>query len=172
MGTTIFTENFYNMKKLFSILTLAFAITACNNDTSSEPQLNGEETGTSTMPVAGDSIATGMNCYAYINNKDTVRLQYEVKNEKVTGKLSYNYFEKDKSSGTISGYTTPSGIVADYTFQAEGTTSVREVVFKKVGDDMVEGFGEIRQDGEKPVFADKNSLKYDPKLTLSKMDCQ
>ena len=86
--------------------------------------------------------------------------------------MVYNFFEKDKNSGTVSGMFKGDTLYADYTFQSEGTSSVRETVFIKKGNTLVEGFGEITEKDNKQIFKDKKALKFDESVVLNKVECE
>jgi len=113
------------------------------------------------------------DCYLYVKGKDTVKLSLITANgNNVSGDLVYSFFEKDKNSGTVSGMFKGDTLYADYTFQSEGTSSVRETVFLKKGTILVEGFGEITEKDNKQVFKDKKALKFDESVVLNKVECE
>jgi hypothetical protein len=112
------------------------------------------------------------NCYQFINNRDTVTLNTVNQNDSITGYLSYSYFEKDKSSGEISGKMTGDLLVADYVFESEGTTSVRQVAFKKSGDTFLEGYGDLEERDGKTYLKNPESLDYSHSNPLKKIKCR
>lgn len=113
------------------------------------------------------------DCYLYVKAKDTVKLTLITANGgNVSGDLVYNFFEKDKNSGTVSGMFKGDTLHADYSFQSEGIKSVRETVFIRKGNTLVEGFGEITEKDNKQVFKDKKTLKFDGSVILKKVDCE
>jgi hypothetical protein len=73
--------------------------------------------------------------------------------------------------GTIQGSMVDDLLIAEYTFQSEGVTSTRQVVFKKNGDELVEGFGEVTEVNGKMIFKDIPSLKYSETMVLKKVPC-
>jgi hypothetical protein len=80
--------------------------------------------------------------------------------------LSFKNFEKDSSSGTFTGTYNSAGIlIADYSFQSEGMSSVMQVAFKKDGDNFIRGHGTMNADGTR--FANPAMLTYDSTATLS-----
>jgi hypothetical protein len=109
-------------------------------------------------------------CYVAKLSKDVYVLSIDSQtNESVSGMLAYNNFEKDSSSGTFKGTFIDDILVADYLFQSEGMDSNRQVVFKKVGDSFVQGFGPTKIIDNKEVI-DNASISYDPKSTFIKSD--
>ncbi len=91
---------------------------------------------------------------------DSGWLNLTVNDTVVTGDLKYNLYEKDKNAGTIKGVLRDSLIIADYTFHSEGTTSVREVIFKISGDTLIQAFGDLVEKDGKIIFTNKNDLQY------------
>jgi hypothetical protein len=116
-------------------------------------------------------VSTGPQCYAYRTETDTVRLTLQTTQPTVTGQLAYRYFEKDRNQGTISGTMHGDTLLADYTFQSEGTTSVRQVAFLRRDIGFVEGFGPVAERGGKTVFTSPRTLHFDAKYTLLPVDC-
>ncbi len=112
------------------------------------------------------------DCFQYIMNKDTVSLKTSIEGNKVTGELQYLFFEKDKSRGTIDGELKDGLLIADYTFQAEGTTSTRQVVFKKVEGGWKEGYGPMKEVEGRFVMSSLDSLDYSLSETLVPIGCR
>jgi len=63
--------------------------------------------------------------------------------ESFTGTLDIKNFEKDSSTGILKGTYKNGILLADYTFQSEGTESIGWVAFKKIADGFIRGFGDI-----------------------------
>ncbi|MDQ3142733.1 MAG: hypothetical protein M3Q56_10860 [Bacteroidota bacterium] len=88
----------------------------------------------------------------------------------VNGDLAYNFYEKDKSKGTLTGTMNGDTLFAQYTFMSEGMESVREVAFLKKGNDFVEGYGEMdKETGTK--FLDKNNIDFSGNSLLKQTSC-
>lgn len=129
------------------------------------------------MPTVEEEMAVEeaavTECYLAIIKKDTVTLSLTIKDSSLDkGELNYNFFEKDKNQGTLSGTFKGDTLFADYTFLSEGKTSVREVVFLKKGNIFIEGYGDVEEIENKTVFTDKKKLFFDSKVVLSKTDCK
>lgn len=122
------------------------------------------------MPVEEPVVK---ECYSAIIKKDTISLSLSVKDSSLEeGELYYNFFEKDKNYGTLTGTFKGDTLFADYTFMSEGKSSVREVVFLKKGNAFIEGYGDVEEKDNKTVFKDKKKLSFDGKIVLSKTDCK
>ena len=105
-----------------------------------------------------------------IQGKDTATLDLVVAGLKVSGNLQYRRFEKDNNAGTMSGTLRDSLIRAYYTFQSEGMTSVREVVFLISDSSLLEGYGEIGVKDDTAKFLNLSDLKFLP-TPFVKTDC-
>jgi hypothetical protein len=110
-------------------------------------------------------------CYQYAANKDTIRLQMNQAGEKVSGTLLYSLYEKDRNQGIIAGTLKGDLLLADYTFQSEGMTSVRQVAFKRKGNGWVEGYGDIITKNDTVSFRNADSLRFDNTSELGEVAC-
>ena len=130
------------------------------------------------VPIPSEKIvvkeSVSEECYRAILKKDTISLSLNIKNGQLSsGNLSYDFYEKDKNTGTIVGEIKGDTLYADYTFTSEAVSSVRQVAFLKKGNTYVEGFGDVIDDNKgKVTFKDKKQLKFDGNIVLSKVDCQ
>ena len=150
------------MKKLLLTGIIATFL-ACNS------QSDNTTTSDTAMPKKTGESPT--RCYAYLSNKDTVRLQLAMDGKSASGDLSYHLYEKDHNNGRINGTMRGDTLVADYTFASEGTESVREVRFLRHDNILVEGIGEMEESNGKMVYKDPNAIRYMGGLVLKKVDC-
>lgn len=112
------------------------------------------------------------DCYLYIKNRDTVSLTLTSDGNKHKGELTYNLFEKDKNAGKVSGEMKGDTLMMDYTFNSEGTTSVRQIAFLKRGNQLIEGYGAAEEKDGKMVFKATQNLDFSSNgITLTKTDC-
>lgn len=125
------------------------------------------------IPVTETTVLK-TECYQAVFGKDTITLSVDSKGTQVpSGKLTYNFFEKDKSDGTISGKMTGDTLFANYIYTAEGQTSQREVIFLKKGETFIEGYGDMGEDGKgNVVFTNRKELNFDAKTVFNKIACQ
>lgn len=111
-------------------------------------------------------------CYQMTIKKDTAILSLNHEGDSVSGSLSYHWFEKDNSDGTFRGaIIDDSLIVADYNFQSEGITSVRQIVFRIRKDTLLQGYGEQRVVNDTSLFRDVRLAVFDTKNPFVK-GCQ
>lgn len=154
------------MKIKFLVLGLVISMAACNKkeDTKvvTEPEMEQPEI-----------TAPAKECYEYTNGKDTIELSMAITNgNNVAGDLKYAWFEKDSNTGMFSGMFKGDTLYADYTFQSEGVTSIREIVMLRKGDNLLQGYGDITEQGNKQAFKNKKTLKFDDKMVLKKITCK
>ena len=112
---------------------------------------------------------TKTECYFYDANGNKIELQLQYNDEEITGILNYTLLEKDKNTGTIKGKIENNILLAEYTFQSEGMQSTRQVAFQFIDNKLVEGYGEMNDDGTH--FKDVTKLKFTSNMPLSKVDC-
>jgi hypothetical protein len=159
------------MKKVITIATLILVVlTSCKKETTTvEPvQI------TPSPPKEAEIVEpAGDRCYAWRSNGSVIEMSFNVNShQEVNGKLSYNLVGKDKNEGTLIGNMKGDTLVADYTFNSEGASSVREVVFLQKDGTFIEGYGDVVNANNKVSFKDKSKLKFDAKNTLVKVDCK
>ncbi len=153
----------------YSLFFLLMTCVACNNDRSETN--NGADTIKDYDTGTSSSAETISECYENINGKDTVFLSIFSQSKVITGSLVYNYYEKDKNSGTIKGNMYGDTLIADYIFNSEGVTSTREVAFLKRESAFIEGYGDMQEEGGKMVFTNRSSLSFSGK-PLRMVNCK
>ena len=151
-----------------ALVIIAAALASCQGGTAKKTQAKIDSTIVSSAQTANDT----MYCYQYINKRDTATLSFKQDDHTISGSLGYNLYEKDRNAGTISGVVKGDTIVADYTFQSEGKSSVREVVWLKKGETLVEGFGEVQDVNGKTKFKAINKLTFTDAMVFTKTTCK
>lgn len=126
----------------------------------------------STIVSGAETVHDSSYCYQSINKRDTATLSFKQDGNTISGSLGYNLYEKDKDAGTITGLVKGDTILADYTFQSEGKSSVREVVWLKKGETLVEGFGDVQDVNGKTTFKDINKLTFGDAMVFTKTTCK
>jgi hypothetical protein len=158
------------MKKgIFSFLVFALLF-SCNNEQNPAKQPNQMENDSIAARVLTGSLL-GEFCYSYTNKKDSVLLHANIGDSAVTGNLYYNFYEKDKNNGTITGKIKGDTLLADYTFISEGKQSVREVAFLLTDSTAKEGYGEMIEKNNKMVFANPKNVSFNNSFILIKENC-
>lgn len=144
-----------NSKVIYFILVLLIAavlfIVSRQTSVIKQPQYVSEDA------VSQDSIE---GCYVATLAKDVYSLGILSKeNDKVSGTLMFDNFEKDSSSGTFEGTYRDGILFGNYSFQSEGMNSIMEVIFKKTENGFQRGFGPV--DAEGTAFTDISQITYD-----------
>ena len=152
------------MKQIFALPVIVLLLSACNNNS----------TESTTAPVVAEEkkIPREHRCNVYTSAKDTINLHLQISGNIVTGDLAYNYFAKDKNTGTIQGNMKGDTLFAEYKFMSEGTESIREVVFLKKENDFVEGYGEAEEKNGKMIFKNTSGLNFNNNLFLKNVPCE
>ena len=120
--------------------------------------------------VTDSTLAAKTACYMEAIGKDSLFAQVDNNLGTISGKLHYKNFEKDSSSGTIAGIQDGDTLKVDYVFQAEGTTSTREIWFLKKDGKLYEGIGAYDLSGVN--YADPKQIKFEKGHVLSSVDCE
>lgn len=155
------------MRLSFFVLVCMIVCSSCNNTTEMKNVTDHKD---STEVMATNSMAT-TQCYIGVPGKDSVFLQLHIDNNTVTGDLEYKRFEKDRNKGVIKGMFRGDTLLADYTFISEGVMSVREVIFLKKEDGLIEGFGDVEEKNKRMVFKNTGEVKFDEAMLLKQSDC-
>ena len=151
------------MKFIPFVLAAALLLFSCNK--TQEKQIDVEPLN---QPMADKP---NFECFALMNERDTITLRIAHHGGEVGGDLAYRWRDRDRNIGTISGRFSGDTLIADYTFQSEGMTSVREAVFVRKGNTLVQGHGEMEEKNSLMVFKDKNKLIFDNSIVLTEVQC-
>lgn len=132
-----------------------------------------EEVVIAPVAVEAPMETTTKECYQAIIEKDTITLTVDINSiNEFTGELEYSYVQDHKNFGTLLGNVKGDTIYADYTFQSEGKTSIKELAFlKKDSNTLIEGYGTTVEMNGKVAFKDKKNIKYDGNVIYNKIDC-
>jgi hypothetical protein len=157
------------MKKILVVFTSLFlSCVSCNNNDNDEG-VQVRDSASHAVDVSEAALSSG--CYSMIQLKDTAILNLTVFDTNLSGRLQYRRFEKDDNDGVIDGVTRDGLIIANYTFQSEGRSSVRQIVLSIKGDSLFEGYGEIIVTGDTARFVNIDELKF-LAVPFVKVDCE
>ena len=115
---------------------------------------------------------SGIKCFLYTKNQDTINLIVNRSKNSITGNLVYNLFEKDRNSGTLLGTLKEDTLFADYKFSSEGKESIREVIFIKKAGGFIEASAPMELTNGKIVFKKDAPLKLNNTYFLKQTDCR
>lgn len=154
------------MKLLIASFTL-LAFTACN----SNPNTASDNKDSVNKKLSDINYSNTKICYANYTSKDSVQLQLTNLGNTATGTLIIKLFGKDENKGTFSGLMKGDTLIADYSFLSEGIVSVRQIVFLKRNNSLVEGFGDVDEKDGKMSFKKIDQLNFDEKNALKIIPC-
>ena len=103
--------------------------------------------------------------------RDTFSASLVQQDKAVTGKITFDNFEKDGSSGMVNGYLENGIIKLSYSFQSEGMVSVMQVWFKKEGDLLIRGLGEMNVKNDSSYFTNPMAVRFEGSK-LHSIDCK
>ena len=159
-----------SMLRLSSFVLFVFVLSSCNNqesvnttiDTTTTPGVSNTENNTSETPnIAG--------CYLRALQRDTLAASLQQNGNIITGKLTFDNYQKDGSTGTVEGLIENGVVKLVYRFQSEGMNSISELYFKIAGDKLIHGYGNVEVKGDSAFFPDPANISY--KDSLLKLPC-
>lgn len=163
---SIFTKK---MSRIFILSTLVFLFSCQDNSTRPEPA--SQDSSMVAAPTDKNENAALAGCYLRSLNRDTLVASLQQNGDSITGKLTFDNFEKDGSSGDVRGRIDSGIIKLIYSFRSEGMNSVMEVYFKVQGDSLLQGVGERTNHGDTVFFANSSAVTFQKRNPLKKTDC-
>lgn len=158
------------MKKIFFLLFTTTVLLSCKNKTNelehTETTANQEETSVEETKTS----LLELGCYVYNQNGNSVTMEITAINDSIKGNLKIAYAEKDANDGTFTGTLKNDKFIGTYTFTSESTVSKREIAFLVKENKLIEGYGEMIDNGTK--FKDNNAISYTSTMPLTKSDCK
>lgn len=151
--------------KLYILILIILGVGCSTNKKESESTVSAD------VPVySKETLSFG--CYTMVFDKDSAIMQIRASgSDSVFGSLHYNRFEKDDNSGDFAGKVDSNKVVGWYKFQSEGMITVRQVVFKIIGDKLAEGYGDVNAKGDTAYFTYPHTLQYEDKHPFIKTSC-
>ena len=156
------------MKRILILSIMLLSLSNCKKASTIE---NEEPTVVSGEITEENTAQPSTECYVYNANGGKIELQMNTNNNDVNGTLNYELKEKDSNKGTFVGTINDSILIAQYTFQSEGTESIREIAFLIKDDQLIEGFGDVTTEENKTKFKDIKTLKFSSSMPLIKTSC-
>lgn len=150
------------------LITLATGLLIACNQAPRQPETVTEDDGSAVSANTG--LAPGEQCYWLIAAKDTYALKLNIIDTSVKGTALFKNFEKDSSHGSVQGEVAGDIIHLWYQFQSEGMTSVRELFFKKEGNQLVTGIAHEATRADTAYVPDPQTVQYTGPVYV-KTDC-
>ena len=161
------------MKNLILSALMILTAVSCEKKTTETVDIQTTTPDSITVPESNEPVesSTLQTCYMEVTGKDTLFISLDDNLGTITGKMRYKNFEKDSSFGDVMGTQNGDTIKLNYTFEAEGTTSDREIYFLRKDGNLIEGIGEHKTEGSRDFYANPAQLKYEGH-TLKSIDCK
>ncbi len=172
------------MKMYIVTLLIAISVLAsCNNNNSiSENKKDmitqqpvsgkdGDNKGSDSSLKNNPVLVNVRGCYMKLLQRDTMILHLEQNGDDVTGKMIFDNYQKDGSSGTVHGKVKGDVIQLWYNFTSEGMNSVMELFFRKQDKGVVRGIGPVDAKKDTAYFTDHSAIYYPENQTFNKIDC-
>ncbi|MDW5290359.1 hypothetical protein [Formosa sp. PL04] len=156
------------MKKIALLIFALVSIVACKDNTKTDNQTVIEEVKTVIETTPKSILEIG--CYTYNSDGNNIKMEITEVNAYVTADLNIAYAEKDSNKGKFVGTLNGDKLIGTYTFNSEGIESSREMAFLVKNDLLIEGYGELNENGTK--FNDVNTIKYTSTTPLTKANCE
>lgn len=158
------------MLKIFAALTFLTAVgcTAGTDKQVSENAVKPSPDSIATKPA--EAITDISGCYMQVLKRDSFAASLQQQGNLVTGRMTFNNYEKDASSGTVSGKIEADILKLNYTFMSEGMNSVMEVYFRYKDGMLYRGTGDMGNKGDTAYFTNPARVTYEDE-GLKKTDC-
>jgi len=153
------------MKTRILAICLAASLFACQKKEENKKPID-------TAAPEAAAMVSGKSCYQYVKGGDTITMSLAMNANNANGELVYQFDGKDRNEGTFSGTFIGDTLFADYRFNSEGVQSIRETIFLRRGDVLIQGFGDMVEDGNKQSFRLPKQIRFEKELQLVKMDCK
>lgn len=155
------------MRYWFSPVAIVLLFASCQTGV---PESN-DRPQTDTTGIENIFPVPSTSCYERIDRKDTFRLKIESYDDIVSGTLSYLYHDKDQITGSIRGLRYGDTLIGEYTFEAEGKKSVRQIAFLLNDIFAREGHADMEDRDGKMSFANTHDLSFEKGIVMVREDC-
>jgi hypothetical protein len=163
------------IKMMFAIMLFA---SSNSNNYSSNTNEDSSISSSNESPVVKDENKPVKNhainvegCYIKILKRDTMLLHVQQNGMNISGKMNFDNYEKDASSGEVKGVLEGDEIKLWYNFHSEGMRSVMELYFKIENNSLIRGIGSVGNKGDTAFFTDHAAIEYPADQSFDKIDC-
>lgn len=158
------------MRPFFFLAVILFY--SCNDHSKEQTKVEAQKEKDKEAIERSYSFSDMSGCFWQIKGRDTLVAWLAQTENTIMGKLSFDNFEKDGSSGMVHGTVEGDIIKLWYSFESEGMKSVMEVWYKKQGDSLLRAVGPSAVNADSSYFTDHNAIKFDGKQSFVKVDCE
>ena len=154
------------MRKYLFAFPVLLLILSCSESSNEKVETKPVTSATTVEP------ASLVGCYEMIISGDTAFMSIEQSSDMLNGTLKYKRKDKDSNNGKVVLTKTGNRAEGYYTFQSEGKTSVRQIVFKIEKNSFAEGYGDIEMKKDTAIFKYSHALNFEEKHTFNKVTCK
>lgn len=144
--------------------------TACNNSNNNSVTVDPGSIQSNEDQI-NDAHQDLSGCYMRTIKRDTLALTLKQNGNTVNGKLSFDNYEKDGSTGSVNGTIDKNILKLIYDFQSEGMHSVMEVYFKITDKGLIHGIGDVATKSDTTYYANPQNINYPAENELLKISC-
>lgn len=109
------------------------------------------------------------DCYKADVAGNIIELQFQNKADTTTGTLIYAFSGKEVTQGVFKGKWKNNILVANYSYKAKGKSKERQIAFKRLNNQLLEGYGERKTNSSE--FKEVTKLKFNENMPLKKVAC-
>lgn len=142
-------------------------ISSCNRNQKSEDQKNQDS-----IAKANSLNTKRLSCYEAASNADSALLKLEEINGEILGELSFNFFKKEDTFGTIRGAFKGDTLFVDYNYTLKGTTYKNPQAFLRKGDQLIQGRGEISTYLGRTTFSKDTPIDFKQGFVFNLAECK
>lgn len=109
------------------------------------------------------------DCYKADVAGNIIELQFQNKADTTTGTLIYAFSGKEVTQGVFKGKWKNNILVANYSYKAKGKSKERQIAFKRINNQLLEGYGERKTNSTQ--FKNISKLQFNANMPLKKTTC-
>jgi len=155
------------MKNLFILVACMLVLGSCQNAGPSDTTETTTVVDSTTIAEPDAKKPTGPETLCYLlvaSGKDSTKLNLTIATDgTVTGSYEWQPFEQHGASGTLTGKQEGDLLKCTYDYTIEGSNQQEEMLFKRFGDQIAEGEGELVEgEGGLMKLKDASKLSWKP----------
>jgi len=163
------------MKNFVVILLISIFFISCNKKETSSYTIIPEDTIHQNYPETFEPKKDTLQfCYLSVVGKDSLNLSYTLyPTDSVKGKMSYDNFEKDGSTGKVYGIKSGDTLKLTYDMFSEGMHSLIDVRFLTKDNKLYEGITALKQKNDSTmIIVNDKSVDFESGRVLSPVKCK
>ena len=150
---------------------VALGLLGCDNNNT-----DGEKANTIDTPVAaqpsGSPTHNWAGCYRAVQGQDTILLQLTGSDSTISGTMQYDNYGIDGNIGTLQATVRNNRLQGYFRFFSEGMWSVREVIFEKRQNQLLQAdTRQMTSSGDTVVFSNPQLLNWDTQRPFVPVNC-